>query len=135
MKRPVDHGQNWLVLLGITTLYIGSHVLRMLRLIMLTIDERDKARPLVAAHGLTAFPGSLLPFKIGELLRLASFFNVYDGSPASSPPISCFGFESPKIMVRPRWQSIRHYFPSYMLAWPADISEPGTPGCGMSCGD
>jgi len=74
-----DHGQEWLVLLGVTTLYMGSHVLRMLRLVMLTIDERDKAFALVAAHGLTAFPGSLLPFKIGELLRLAAFFHVYDG--------------------------------------------------------
>jgi len=75
----LDHGREWLVLLGVIMLYMGSHVLRMLRLIMLTIDERNKAFPLVAAHGLTAFPGSLLPFKIGELLRLAAFFHVYDG--------------------------------------------------------
>ena len=67
-----------LILLGITLLYIASHGFRMLRLALLTLDERDKASLLIAAHALTAFPSSFLPFKIGELLRLAAFFHVFD---------------------------------------------------------
>lgn len=68
---------HWAGLVGITLLYLCSHVLRMLRLVLLTLDDRDKAFPLVAAHTLTAFPSSFLPFKLGEILRLASFFHVY----------------------------------------------------------
>ena len=67
-----------LILLCVTTLYIASHGFRMLRLALLTLDERDKASSLIAAHTLTAFPSSFLPFKIGELLRLAAFFHVFD---------------------------------------------------------
>jgi len=67
-----------LALLGVTTLYFTSHLFRMLRLALLTLDERDKVFPLIAAHTLTAFPSSFLPFKIGEFLRLAAFFHVFD---------------------------------------------------------
>lgn len=49
----------------------------MLRLALLTLDERYKAFPLILAHTLTAFPSSFLPFKIGEVLRLAAFFHVF----------------------------------------------------------
>ena len=75
-----DFGRNtrWAGLLGITMLYLCSHVLRMLRLVLLTLDKRDKAFPLVAVHPLTAFPSSFLPFKLGEILRLAGFFHVFD---------------------------------------------------------
>lgn len=66
-------------LLGVTALYLCSHVCRMLRLVLLTLDERDKAFPLIAAHTLTAFPSSFLPLKIGEIVRLAGFFHVYEG--------------------------------------------------------
>lgn len=67
------------LLLGATSLYLCSHLVRMLRLALLTLDQRDKAAALVAAHTLTAFPSSFLPFKIGELLRLAAFVHVFDG--------------------------------------------------------
>lgn len=69
---------HWLGLLGISTLYICSHVLRMFRLVLLTLDKRNSAFPLVTAHALTAFPSSFLPFKLGELLRLAAFFRVFE---------------------------------------------------------
>ncbi|WDH21143.1 lysylphosphatidylglycerol synthase domain-containing protein [Pseudomonas chlororaphis] len=68
----------WAGLVGITVLYLGSHVLRMLRLVLLTLDDRNKAFPLVAAHTLTAFPSSFLPFKLGEVLRLGAFFQVFE---------------------------------------------------------
>ena len=69
---------HWLSLLGISTLYICSHFLRMLRLVLLTLDKRKSAFPLVTAHALTAFPSSFLPFKLGEVLRLAAFFRVFE---------------------------------------------------------
>lgn len=63
--------------LGACALYLCSHLFRMLRLALLTLDDRHQALPLIFAHALTAFPSSLLPFKIGEALRLASFYYVY----------------------------------------------------------
>ncbi len=72
-------GAHGLGLLGVISLYLCSHVFRMLRLALLTLDERDRAFLLVAAHTLTAFPSSFLPFKIGEVLRLSAFFHVYEG--------------------------------------------------------
>ena len=63
--------------LGACALYLCSHLFRMLRLTLLTLDDRHRALPLISAHALTAFPSSLLPFKIGEVLRLASFYHVY----------------------------------------------------------
>lgn len=71
-------GGNALYLLGVTALYLCSHLFRMLRLALLTLDERSKAFPLIAAHTLTAFPSSFLPFKIGEVLRLVAFFQVFE---------------------------------------------------------
>jgi hypothetical protein len=69
---------HWAGLAGITVLYLCSHVLRMLRLALLTLDARKKVFPLIAAHTLTAFPSSFLPFKLGEFLRLGAFFYVYE---------------------------------------------------------
>lgn len=69
---------HWVGLLGITALYLCSHVLRMLRLVLLTLDKRNNAFPLITAHALTALPSSFLPFKLGEVLRLAAFFRACD---------------------------------------------------------
>ena len=71
------HESNWLLLLAAMALYLCSHLLRILRLMLLTLDERDKALPLAWAHAMTAFPSSFLPFKIGELLRLGAIYQVY----------------------------------------------------------
>lgn len=71
-------GKDFLSLLGIIGLYLGSHLFRMIRLALLTLDERSKIFPVIAAHSLTAFPSSFLPLKIGEILRLVAFFYVYD---------------------------------------------------------
>lgn len=65
------------LLLAVFALYGAAHLSRMLRLALLTLDRREKAPALAAAHALTAFPSSLLPFKIGEVLRLAALFHVY----------------------------------------------------------
>ncbi len=69
---------NWLDFLGISTLYLCSHFLRMFRLVLLTLDKRNSAFALVTAHALTAFPSSFLPFKLGEVLRLAAFLRVFE---------------------------------------------------------
>jgi hypothetical protein len=65
------------LLLGVVALYGTSHLFRMTRLALLTLDRRERAPALAAAHALTAFPSSFLPFKIGEVLRLAAFFHVF----------------------------------------------------------
>jgi len=72
------HDAHWAGLTGLTVLYLCSHLLRMLRLALLTLDERHKVFPLISAHTLTAFPSSFLPFKLGEFLRLGAFVYVYD---------------------------------------------------------
>lgn len=71
--------ENWLALCLVALFYLVSHMCRMLRLSLLSLDERSKVPALVGAHVMTAFPGNVLPLKIGELLRLGSFFLVYDG--------------------------------------------------------
>jgi hypothetical protein len=71
------HSVDLTLLLGASALYCISHLLRMLRLVLLTLDQRDKAFAVSAAHALTAFPSSFLPFKIGEVLRLAVLFRVF----------------------------------------------------------
>lgn len=65
-------------LIATTVLYLCSHVLRMFRLVLLTLDKRNKAFPLVSAHALTALPSSFIPFKLGEVLRLIALFHVFD---------------------------------------------------------
>jgi hypothetical protein len=57
----------------VVAIYLASHIFRMLRLVLLSLNQRGSVIPLVAAHALTAFPSSLLMFKMGELLRLTSF--------------------------------------------------------------
>ncbi|WP_089724007.1 lysylphosphatidylglycerol synthase domain-containing protein [Candidatus Thiosymbion oneisti] len=74
----VVENTSWPGLLGITVLYLCSHVFRMIRLGLLALDERDKVFQVIAAHTLTAFPSSFFPFKIGEILRLTAFFHVFE---------------------------------------------------------
>jgi hypothetical protein len=71
-------GTNWEDVIGITAIYLCSHLLRILRLVLLTLDKRGETVPLISAHAMTAFPSSFLPFKLGEVLRLAAFFRACD---------------------------------------------------------
>jgi len=70
--------KNWIFFIGIGLIYLSSHFFRILRLVLLTLEERDKVFPLASAHVLTAFPASLLPFKLGEIFRLAYFMKIYN---------------------------------------------------------
>lgn len=69
--------QDVVLIVGVLSVYLLSHFLRMLRLSLLTLDKRDAILPLLSSHALTALPSSLLPFKLGEVIRLAGFFVVY----------------------------------------------------------
>ena len=66
----------WTSLGLLVAMYLLAHGLRMLRLGLLALDERERMAPLMAAHGLTGFVSGLIPFKGGEVLRLVSFFVV-----------------------------------------------------------
>jgi hypothetical protein len=65
------------------TLYLASHVFRVIRLVSLSIDEPFAAYLVGPAHLLTAPLGFFLPFKIGELFRIvamaASFRRIKKG--------------------------------------------------------
>lgn len=54
-------------------LYAGSHVVRSLRMVVLLGSSATSLRAVVAAHLLTAPLAALVPLKLGELARLASF--------------------------------------------------------------
>jgi hypothetical protein len=54
-------------------LYFGGHVLRCARLYILSLGARRGGARLVAAHCLTAWASAVIPFKLGELLRIAGF--------------------------------------------------------------
>lgn len=77
-SEPFTRNLDWSVLLGTVALYLLAHIVRMFRLVLLTLDQRARSFPLALAHALTAFPCNLLPFKIGEILRLAAINQVFD---------------------------------------------------------
>lgn len=57
--------------------YFMSHLLRMLRLLFLTLDQRKKIIPVITSHGISALVCSAIPYKLGELLRLYLFILIY----------------------------------------------------------
>jgi hypothetical protein len=57
----------------VLSIYLAAHLTRMLRLALLSLNQRKAVMPLIAAHALTAFPSNLIPFKLGEVIRLCSF--------------------------------------------------------------
>lgn len=76
--KVVVQETGWHYLLIAILFYLCSHIFRMLRLALLCLDRREKIFPLLAAHALTAFPSVFLPFKLGEALRLSSFFYAFE---------------------------------------------------------
>lgn len=74
------HAHGWaapdLLLCAAMVLYLCAHLARMLRLALLTLDQRKQALALAGAHAATALPNFLLPFKSGEILRLMAFCSV-----------------------------------------------------------
>ena len=54
-------------------LYLGAHTFRCVRLYVLSLGERKGGARLVAAHCLTVWANAVIPFKLGEILRIAGF--------------------------------------------------------------
>ena len=55
------------------TLYFGAHAFRCVRLYTLSLGERKGGARLVATHCLTVWANAVIPFKLGEILRIAGF--------------------------------------------------------------
>jgi uncharacterized membrane protein YbhN (UPF0104 family) len=70
---------NMTYVLAVIGIYSLSHLFRIMRLALLTLDQRSAIMPLIACHAITALPSALLPFKIGEIIRLSSFFYLFRG--------------------------------------------------------
>ncbi len=75
----VFRGADAFSLLAIIGVYGLSHIFRMMRLTLLTLDCREQILPLLSCHAVTALPSAFLPFKIGEVLRLGSFIYAIPG--------------------------------------------------------
>lgn len=58
--------------------YTFSHILRMFRLLIISLNERKKAPYLMLVHGVTSFPSAFIPFKLGELFRILGFISVFN---------------------------------------------------------
>ncbi|RYZ91957.1 MAG: hypothetical protein EOP06_05705 [Proteobacteria bacterium] len=65
------------------SIYLGSHIFRVVRLIALSIDDPRGAYLITPAHLITAPLGFFLPFKLGEVFRViaiaASFKSLKKG--------------------------------------------------------
>lgn len=61
----------------ISGLYLLSHIFRIIRLAIITLDDRQKIISLATIHILTSLPVLLIPFKLGEIIRLIGFFYVF----------------------------------------------------------
>lgn len=62
---------DWGPLFGAVSLYLLAHLLRALRLVVIVHDERVGLRDTFAAHFIAAGASLLIPFKLGELFRVA----------------------------------------------------------------
>ena len=70
--------KNIMYIIYIFILYLMSNILRMMRLVILTLDSRKFSISILQAHILTIIPNCLLPFKTGEILRIFTFIKIYD---------------------------------------------------------
>lgn len=72
--RGADFGfsaAGWGTLIGACSLYILAHLLRALRLVVMIQDDRVGLRDTFSAHFVAAGASLLIPFKLGELFRVA----------------------------------------------------------------
>ncbi len=73
--RGIDAGaliaSNWTPILGACALYLVAHLLRALRLVVMIHDDRVGLRETFGAHFIAAGASLLIPFKLGELFRMA----------------------------------------------------------------
>jgi len=64
------HHDDWLLLITGSALYLLSQAVRSIRLIVIVGDPRVSTKRLACAHLIGAATSFILPFKIGDLLRL-----------------------------------------------------------------
>lgn len=64
--------------ISVSVIYIGAHFLRILRLVLLTLNDRKNITKLIIAHIITALPSLFIPFKLGEILRLSAFVSFHE---------------------------------------------------------
>jgi hypothetical protein len=72
--RGVDIGlsrASWSALAGACGLYLLAHLLRALRLVVMIQDDRVGLRDTFSAHFVAAGASLLIPFKVGEVFRVA----------------------------------------------------------------
>lgn len=65
------NASGWAALIGACSLYVLSHLLRALRLVVMIQDERVGLRETFTAHFVAAGASLFIPFKLGEVFRVA----------------------------------------------------------------
>ena len=68
---PALEPSDWTPLIGAAALYVLAHLLRALRLTVMIHDERVGLRDTFSAHFVAAGASLLIPFKLGEVFRVA----------------------------------------------------------------
>lgn len=59
--------------------YLGAHLVRALRMVIVLGDSARSMRDVVVAHAGTAAAAALVPFKLGELVRIVAFGRASKG--------------------------------------------------------
>ncbi len=70
------HYSSYLIPIIVIFLYIVAHLFRIIRLQLMMIGSENNADGISLIHGITALPSSLLPFKLGEFIRLSGFLLI-----------------------------------------------------------
>lgn len=70
------HREAWLIILAAASLYMLSQLIRACRLIVIVGDPRISIKRLGCAHFIGAAASFIMPFKIGDLLRLTEIAHV-----------------------------------------------------------
>ena len=75
--QNVINSNTILLCIWVGFIYILSHIIRILRLGFLVVDQKKYIPELTKAHIYTAFPSLLMPFKLGEVLRFIYIVGVF----------------------------------------------------------
>jgi hypothetical protein len=62
--------------LAIFAIYASTHILRLIRIYILLVEDKEEVINIQLMHIHSAFIGSLIPYKIGEFVRLIGFIFI-----------------------------------------------------------
>ncbi|QDD01780.1 hypothetical protein FIT69_04230 [Candidatus Methylopumilus planktonicus] len=62
--------------LAIFAIYASTHILRLIRIYILLVEDKEEVINIQLMHIHSAFIGSLMPYKIGEFVRLIGFIFI-----------------------------------------------------------